>query len=126
MPLLILLLIVLIIAFLIYKQKPQEQLPMVDVHIPLPASTTTLQNKNVLYVDVRTPEEFAAGSVRGAVNIPVDEIVRRLAEFQNKEKIVVFCRSGNRSSQAKSILDKAGIQNVVDGGSWQEVAKNSQ
>lgn len=99
---------------------------MVDVHIPLPASTTTLQNKNVLYVDVRTPEEFAAGSVRGAVNIPVDEIVRRLAEFQNKEKIVVFCRSGNRSSQAKSILDKAGIQNVVDGGSWQEVAKNSQ
>lgn len=127
MPLLVILLIILIVAYLVYKQTPQEHLPMVDVHMPLPASSTSVsQTENVLYVDVRTSEEFAAGSVKGAVNIPLDEIQSRLDEFQNKEKIVVFCRSGNRSSQAKSILDKAGIKNVVNGGSWQEVAKTIQ
>ena len=109
MPLLLLLIIILIIAFLIYRQTPQEQLP---------------SGKDIFYVDVRTPEEFADGSVSGAVNIPLDEVKFRMDEFKNKEKIVVFCRSGNRAGQAKSILDKAGIQNVVNGGSWQEVAKN--
>lgn len=126
MPLLVLLIIVLIIAFLIYRQTPQGQLPMVDVHTSLPTgnAATTSSGKDIFYVDVRTPEEFASGSVSGAVNIPLDEVSSRIGELKNKEKIIVFCRSGNRAGQAKSILDKAGIQNVVNGGSWQEVAKN--
>jgi rhodanese-related sulfurtransferase len=126
MPLLFLLIIILIIVFLIYRQTPQEHLPMVDIHTPLPVGNTanTSSVEGVFYVDVRTPEEFAGGSVLGAVNIPFDEVSSRIGEFKNKEKVVVFCRSGNRAGQAKSILDKAGIQNVVNGGSWQEVAKN--
>ena len=50
-------------------------------------------------VDVRTAGEFASGSASGAVNIPLDEIVSRIHEFKNKETIIVFCRSGNRSGQ---------------------------
>jgi phage shock protein E len=78
-------------------------------------------DKNAFLVDVRTPEEFLAGTVEGAVNIPLDEIASRITEFEGKGQIVVFCRSGNRSSQAKSILDQQGIPNVMDGGTWQHV-----
>ena len=76
---------------------------------------------NAFLVDVRTPSEFASGSVKGAVNIPLDKISEQLPKFKNKKHIVVFCRSGNRSSQAKSILEKNGFENVVNGGTWQNV-----
>lgn len=73
-------------------------------------------------VDVRTPEEFAGGSVPGAVNIPLDTVPGRVQEFRGKDAVVVFCRSGNRSGQAKAILEQNGISNVYNGGSWEEVA----
>lgn len=72
-------------------------------------------------VDVRTPAEFSGGSVKGAVNIPLDKVPSQLFKFKNKKNIVVFCRSGNRSSQAKSILEQNGFQNVINGGTWQNV-----
>lgn len=72
-------------------------------------------------VDVRTPGEFSGGSVKGAVNIPLDSIQNNLAKFKNKNNIIVFCRSGNRSGQAKSVLEANGIKNVVNGGTWQTV-----
>lgn len=72
-------------------------------------------------VDVRTPGEFAAGSVKGAVNIPLDIIQHKLDQFKGKQHIVVFCRSGNRSGQAKMILERNGIPNVVNGGTWMQV-----
>lgn len=72
-------------------------------------------------VDVRTPAEFSAGSVKGAVNIPLDKVSSQLPKFKDKKRIVVFCRSGNRSGQAKSILEQNGFQNVINGGTWQNV-----
>ncbi len=74
-------------------------------------------------VDVRTPAEFASGSVKGAVNIPLDSIAAQIAKFKNKKSVVVFCLSGARSSQAKSILESKGIPNVINGGTWQRVAQ---
>lgn len=73
------------------------------------------------YVDVRTPEEFAEGSVKNAVNIPLDQVEQNLSKFEGKKKIVVFCKSGNRSGKAQAILEKNGIKNVTNGGTWQEV-----
>jgi rhodanese-related sulfurtransferase len=77
--------------------------------------------KGAFLVDVRTPAEFAEGNVKGSVNIPLDQVQNQLAKFKGKENIVVFCRSGNRSSQAKSILEQNGFTNVTNGGTWQEV-----
>lgn len=74
-------------------------------------------------VDVRSPSEFASGSVKGAVNIPLDNLQYQFAKFKGKQHIVVFCRSGNRSSMAKNILSQSGFQNVTDGGTWQNVKK---
>ncbi|WP_353850680.1 rhodanese-like domain-containing protein [Flavobacterium sp.] len=77
--------------------------------------------KGAFLVDVRTSAEFAEGHVKGSVNIPLDQVQNQLAKFKGKENIVVFCRSGNRSSQAKSILEQNGFTNVTNGGTWQEV-----
>lgn len=83
----------------------------------------TTKAKNIFFVDVRTPGEFSQGSVNGAVNIPLDQVPARIGEFKGKDEIVVFCRSGNRSSQAKAILEQNGITNVINGGSWEDVKK---
>jgi phage shock protein E len=72
-------------------------------------------------VDVRTPEEFAAGHVKGSVNIPLDKIPQNLEKFKGKSHIVVFCRSGNRSGQAKAFLNQNGFGNVTNGGTWQDI-----
>ena len=74
-------------------------------------------------VDVRTPGEFMDGHVKGSVNIPLDNLPHQLAKFKNKKNIVVFCRSGNRSAQAKTILVQNGIGNVINGGTWDHVNK---
>ena len=72
-------------------------------------------------VDVREPGEFAEGTAKGAVNIPLGNVATELTKFKGKENIVVFCRSGNRSGQAKTILEQNGFKNVINGGTWQEV-----
>ncbi len=78
-------------------------------------------NDDAFLVDVRTPGEFAMGHVKGSVNIPLDVIASKLPQLKNKKTIVVFCQSGGRSSAAKSILEKNGLTNVVNGGSWIKV-----
>ncbi|HEY4618880.1 MAG TPA: rhodanese-like domain-containing protein [Flavobacterium sp.] len=80
-----------------------------------------LIKKGAFLVDVRTPEEFAEGHVKGSTNIPLDQVVNQLAKFKDKEHIIVFCRSGNRSGQAKMILEQNGFKNVTNGGTWQDV-----
>ncbi len=65
--------------------------------------------------------EFASGSVPGAVNIPLDRVEQSLSRFKGHEAVVVFCRSGMRSSQALDILQRNGIKEVVNGGSWEKV-----
>lgn len=80
-----------------------------------------LINEGAFLVDVRTPGEFSQGHVKGSVNIPVDIISSKISQFKNKKNIIVFCRSGNRSSMAKNILQQHGIANVVNGGTWDHV-----
>ena len=66
-------------------------------------------------VDVRTTEEFAAGHIPGAVNIPVQELDRRIGELEPKDApVVVYCRSGNRSGRATRVLKGAGYPKVHD------------
>ncbi len=81
----------------------------------------TLINEGAFLVDVRTPAEFASGNVKGSINIPLDQVSSNLNRFKENQNIVVFCRSGNRSGQAKSILEQNGFSNVTNGGTWQDI-----
>lgn len=80
----------------------------------------TLQS-NPFLVDVRTEQEFKSGHVKGSVNIPLGTVLAEINKFKNKKQIVVFCRSGNRSSMAKSLLVSKGITNVTNAGTWVKV-----
>lgn len=83
-------------------------------------------NNGALILDVRTAEEFAAGHLKGAVNIPFEIALTEL----NKQKmskdtdIVLYCRSGNRSGKANSELVAAGYTNTYNGGGYQMLSAN--
>ena len=85
------------------------------------ADLKAIIEQGAFLVDVREPGEFAAGTAKGAVNIPLGSVSAELNRFKGKENIVVFCRSGNRSDQAKTILAQNGFKNVINGGTWEEV-----
>jgi len=65
-------------------------------------------------LDVRTPEEFAAGHIPGAINIPHTEIGARIAEIDSlrDREVVVHCRSGRRAMLAEEILSRAGFSGI--------------
>jgi len=64
-------------------------------------------------LDVRSPQEYAGGHLPGAVNIPVQEIEGRLAEVGARDgELVLYCRSGHRSSRATEILRRHGFTKV--------------
>src|SRR6056297_610415 len=69
-----------------------------------------------LLVDVRTPGEYNSGHIPTAVNIPVSEIEAQPPEVSKQELVVVYCRSGSRSSRAAGILESLGYTQVVDFG----------
>lgn len=85
------------------------------------ADLKTIIEQGAFLVDVREPGEFAGGTAKGAINIPLGSVASQLEKFKDKENIIVFCRSGNRSGQAKIILEQNGFKNVVNGGTWEEV-----
>ena len=75
-----------------------------------------------LILDVRTPEEFAAGHLPGARNVPHDALAGRLGELgiAPADEIVVHCHSGRRAAAAEDVLRDAGYTNVRDlAGHWQ-------
>jgi phage shock protein E len=67
-------------------------------------------------VDVRSPEEFRDGFYPGAVNIPVQDIARRLGELQKDKAVVLYCASGGRSGMAARVLKQAGYADVINAG----------
>lgn len=75
-------------------------------------------------IDVRTPEEFAAGHLEGARNISFDRIVEgaTAAGLQKDDKLILYCRSGQRSHAAAQALTRAGWRDVLDYGAMEEAA----
>jgi len=69
-------------------------------------------------LDVRTPQEFAAGNIPGAVNIPVDDLRGRLAEVPRDRPIAVYCQVGQRGYLATRVLRQHGIEASNIGGGY--------
>lgn len=70
---------------------------------------------DAIVLNVRTPEEFSASHAKQAVNLPLQSL--EAAETPNadkNQKIYLYCRSGNRSAQAATILKQAGYTDVID------------
>lgn len=71
---------------------------------------------STLLVDVRTAQEYAAGYIPSAVNIPFDLIEDNLPTEDRSARIIVYCRSGTRSGTAARTLAALGFTNVLDFG----------
>jgi len=65
-----------------------------------------------VFIDVRTPEEYAAGHIPGAKLIPLAELEARLSEVPRDRQVYLYCRSGRRSAKAAELLAKHGYTNI--------------
>lgn len=81
---------------------------------------------NVVLVDVRTPEEYAEGTIEGSINVDVksDAFSDSIASLDKKKVFVLFCKAGPRSERARDAMKEAGFKYVwlLDGGftEWKE------
>jgi rhodanese-related sulfurtransferase len=88
-----------------------------------------LQKKNVVLLDVRTPKEVAESSLEGVINIDYlgENFAQEIEVLNRKQTYLIYCKSGRRSREAASIMEKAGFKKVymLDGGitAWEEAGK---
>jgi NADPH-dependent 2,4-dienoyl-CoA reductase/sulfur reductase-like enzyme/rhodanese-related sulfurtransferase len=88
--------------------------PQIDVDDALDAAA----RGDAQLLDVRTPEEFAAGHIPGTVNIPIDELRRRLSELSREKKVAAYCQVGQRGYLATRILLQHGFTAANIGGGY--------
>jgi phage shock protein E len=88
----------------------QQAIPLIE-----PAALRAMMASGVRFmlVDVRQPDEFAAGHIEGAVLMPLDTLEASLARLPKNVKLVVYCRSGHRSAKAVSIMMAHGYDRAV-------------
>lgn len=102
-----------------------------------PGDMCKLDEKNTLFLDVRTTAEFNGtatekfGAIKNAVNIPVQELESRIGELEKfREKdIVVYCSHSHRSPRASYMLTRHGFKKVTNmsGGmsTWKQVVTDT-
>jgi rhodanese-related sulfurtransferase len=87
-------------------------------------ATQLINGRNAVVVDVRTPEEFATGSLPGARNIPVDKFDQKLRDIKKDKPLIVVCATGSRGGKAAAQLRANGYGEVyvLAGGlaAWRE------
>ena len=105
------------IALTLYiSQRPMSQIinpTYVTIHAEQARSLID-SNPSLIVLDVRTEQEYLEEHLEGAKNIPLDEIEERLGELDIERGILVYCRSGGRSSQASEILVRNGFSQVYN------------
>jgi rhodanese-related sulfurtransferase len=72
-----------------------------------------LRDGGAFVLDVREPDEWAAGHIPSATLIPLGELSSRVGEVPRNQQVVVVCRSGNRSAEGRDILRAAGFGAVT-------------
>ncbi|WP_341303079.1 rhodanese-like domain-containing protein [Pseudomonas sp. TMP25] len=89
----------------------------------LAAAITALQSPESVVIDVRTAEEFAAGALPRAEQIDYGQIANRISAIapDKATPIVLYCRSGRRSSVAEESLRTLGYSNLINAGSYDEL-----
>ena len=82
------------------------------------AVTMMAQETDYIILDVRRPDEFAAGHIPNAINVPNESIgTSEIPELPDKDQLImVYCRSGRRSKEASEKLVKLGYTNIVEFG----------
>lgn len=87
-----------------------------------------MQRPNAVLIDVRTAEEFADGALPGARRIETPDIAQRIGDLAPDKgtPVVLYCRSGRRSSVAQDVLEKLGYSQVINAGGYDQLAATLQ
>lgn len=86
------------------------------------AALALIKNTKPILIDVRTAPEFAQGSLPNAVQIEYQKTAEIMALVPDKNSpIILYCRSGNRSSQAQDALQKMGYTKVINAGGFNQL-----
>lgn len=98
------------VAFIwLQKRSPSASSLPADINI---TQAYELYQSGVYFLDVRTPEEWQDYHIPNSTLIPLDELPKRISEVPQGQRIVVVCRSGNRSQEGRDILRRAGFMQV--------------
>ncbi len=83
------------------------------------------QERRVVFIDVRRPDEWAQSRVKGAIHIPYTELPQRLEELEEHRdaELVLYCRTGRRSGIALDFLRRAGFERLHNGGGLSNLAR---
>jgi phage shock protein E len=77
-----------------------------------------LQQAGAVIIDVRTPDEFKSGHIKGSINVPLQNLSKEMTKIKKLNKpVIVCCLSGSRSSIATKVLAQSGME-VYNGGGW--------
>lgn len=89
-------------------------------------AVSIVKDGKAVVIDVRTPEEFAAGHVEGARNIDVEAATFRteVGTLSRNDEYVLYCRSGRRSADAARIMVGMGFTNVKDAGGFSDLVSS--
>jgi len=100
------------------------QAPTVPV-APVAEVKKTLAQPNTVLLDVRTPEEYAAGHLPGAQNLnyQAPDVAQQLQRLDPKKTYVLYCRSGNRSSKTAVLMQEKGFPQVINAGAYEDLKK---
>ncbi|HER40444.1 MAG TPA: rhodanese-like domain-containing protein [Salinimicrobium catena] len=84
--------------------------------IPADEYKKEIKKKDIQLVDVRTPEEFKEGHIKGAKNIDFfsEDFITQFEALDKNEPVYIYCRSGNRSAKASKKLSEAGFKKIID------------
>ncbi len=80
-----------------------------------------LLGEGAVIVDVRSAAEFASGAKFQSLNIPLQEVERRVGELDSSKPVILCCASGTRSAMAAVVLKRHGFKNVVNAGPWTNI-----
>jgi len=88
-----------------------------DMLKPKEAISIIKNDTNITILDVRTPKEYRSGHIKNSILVPLDSLEENLDKIPKDKKIIVYCRSGNRSINASRVLKKHGYTPIdVKGG----------
>ncbi|RLI35339.1 rhodanese-like domain-containing protein [Candidatus Bathyarchaeota archaeon] len=106
--------IIAVSALIIYYTQihlPSTTISFGDVTVE-EAKSLVESNVSLIIVDVRTREEYDSGHIEGAILIPVSELEGRINELSKEEEFLIYCRTGNRSSNSVNILKANGYTKI--------------
>lgn len=98
------------LGFFLARMMPAKGVNTIDAV----ALKEVLHDKNIQFIDVRSPAEFAGRKIEAFRNIPLQQIQSEIGNLDKSKEVILLCQSGMRSSQAAKVLKKAGFEHVTN------------